>query len=85
MKWKISINWKKVKVFLIGGEIGFIVPIPRMRSDARIKENLGAADIELCDAEYRELTDALNKLKVHGNRDGKDIKKLGTVPDNVDK
>ena len=63
----------------------YIVPIPGMRSSARIKENLGAADIELTDKEYTELTDALNKLKIHGNRDGKDIKKLGTVPQNVDR
>ena len=63
----------------------YIVPIPGMRKSERIKENLGAANIEISDAEYSELTDALNKLKVHGNRDGKDIKKLGTVPDNVDR
>ena len=63
----------------------YIVPIPGMRSSARIKENLGAADIELTDKEYSELTEALNKLKIHGNRDGKDIKKLGTVPQNVDR
>ena len=56
-----------------------------MRSLARIKENLGATDIELTDKEYSELTEALNKLKIHGNRDGKDIKKLGTVPQNVDR
>ena len=63
----------------------YIVPIPGMRSSARIKENLGAADIELSDKEYHELTEALNKLEIHGNRDGKDIKKLGTVPQNVDR
>ena len=63
----------------------YIVPIPGMRSSARIRENIGAADIELTDAEYAELTAALNKIKIHGNRDGKDIKKLGTVPQNVDR
>ena len=40
----------------------FIVPIPGMRSESRIAENLGAADIELTDEEYAALTAALNKI-----------------------
>ena len=56
-----------------------------MRSESRITENLGAADIELTDEEYATLTAALNKIEIHGDRDGKDIAKLGTVPDNVDR
>lgn len=63
----------------------FIVPIPGMRSESRISENLGAANIELTDEEYAALTAALNKIEIHGDRDGKDIAKLGTVPDNVDR
>lgn len=63
----------------------FIVPIPGMRSLQRIKENLGAAEIELTDEEYSRLTEELDKLKIYGSRDGKDIKKLGTVPQNVDR
>ena len=63
----------------------FIVPIPGMRSESRITENLGAADIELTDEEYAALTTALDKIEIHGDRDGKDIAKLGTVPDNVDR
>lgn len=63
----------------------YIVPIPGMRRSERIKENLGAADIVLTDDEYHQLTEALDKLKIYGNRDGKDIKKLGTVPQNVDR
>ena len=51
----------------------------------RIKENLGAAEIELTDEEYSRLTEELDKLKIYGSRDGKDIKKLGTVPQNVDR
>ena len=39
----------------------FIVPIPGMRSESRITENLGAADIELTDEEYAALTATLNK------------------------
>lgn len=75
---QISLAW-----VLKGGD--FIVPIPGMRSENRITENLGAADIELTDEEYTALTSALDGIEIHGNRDGKDIKKLGTVPDNVDR
>ena len=75
---QISLAW-----VLKGGD--FIVPIPGMRSENRITENLGAADIELTDEEYAALTSALDGIKIHGNRDGRDIKKLGTVPDNVDR
>lgn len=75
---QISLAW-----VLKGGD--FIVPIPGMRSESRITENLGAADIELTDEEYAALTAAMDKIKIHGDRDGKDIKKLGTVPDNVDR
>lgn len=31
---------------------GFVVPIPGMRKEERIVENLGAADVELTDDEY---------------------------------
>ena len=68
---------------LAGGK--FIVPIPGMRKEERIKENLGAAEIELTPEEYSALNEELSKIKIHGTRDGKDIKKLGTVPDNVNK
>lgn len=56
-----------------------IVPIPGMRSDARIKENLGAADISLTDTEYKELTNELNKLEVHGKRTDEEISQLGEL------
>lgn len=75
---QISLAW-----VLKGGD--FIVPIPEMRSENRIAENLGAADIELTDEEYSTLTSALDKIEIHGDRDGKDIAKLGTVPDSVDR
>ena len=75
---QISLAW-----VLKGGD--FIVPIPGMRSESRISENLGAADICLTDEEYAVLTAALDKIEIHGDRDGKDIAKLGTVPDNVDR
>ncbi len=75
---QIALAW-----VLAGGS--FIVPIPGMRKESRIKENLGAADIELTAQEYSALNAELAKIKIHGTRDGKDIKKLGTVPDNVNK
>ncbi|MBQ3445083.1 MAG: aldo/keto reductase [Selenomonadaceae bacterium] len=75
---QIALAW-----VLTGGD--FIVPIPGMRKESRIRENLDAADVELTATEYAALTDELNKIKIYGTRSGKDIKKLGTVPDNVNK
>ena len=68
---------------LAGGD--FIVPIPGMRKEERIIENLGAADIELTPEEYAELTQKLSRITIHGSRDGRDIKKMGTVPDSVER
>ena len=59
---------------LAGGD--FIVPIPGMRKEERIIENLGAADVELTADEYAALNTELAKITIHGNRDGRDIKKL---------
>lgn len=64
-----------------GGD--FIVPIPGMRREERIAENLGASDVELTSEEYARLTEELSRIEIHGTRDGRDIKKLGTVPDGV--
>lgn len=57
-----------------------IVPIPGMRREARIDENLGAADVKLTDEEFRQLNDALSSIVIHGDRSGKDIAKLDAVP-----
>ncbi len=56
-----------------------VVPIPGMRSDARITENLGAADVLLTDEEYDTLTTELNNLKVYGNRTDEQIAGLGAL------
>ncbi len=56
-----------------------VVPIPGMRNDARIAENLGAADVTLSDAEYKALTDALDQLKIYGNRTDEQIAELGEL------
>ena len=57
----------------------FVVPIPGMRSDARIAENLGAADVTLSDAEYDALTNALDHLTIYGNRTDEQIAQLGEL------
>lgn len=56
-----------------------IIPIPGMRSDNRIAENLGAADVVLSDEEYAVLTGELNKLKVYGERTDEQISELGEL------
>lgn len=58
---------------------GHIVPIPGMRSDTRILENLGAAEVTLTDAEYAAMNEALGHITIHGNRTDEDIAKLGTI------
>lgn len=54
----------------------FIVPIPGMRRDERIIENLGAADVELTDSEFEQIEAELSKIEIHGNRTDADIAKL---------
>ena len=57
----------------------FIVPIPGMRRDERIAENLGAADVELTDIEFAAIEQELAKVEIHGNRTDADIAKLKTL------
>lgn len=66
---QISLAWMLTKE-------PFIAPIPGMRSEARIEENLGAADVELSEAEFVALEAELAKIPVHGNRTDEDIAKL---------
>jgi aryl-alcohol dehydrogenase-like predicted oxidoreductase len=54
----------------------FIVPIPGSRRLDRIEENLGAADVELTDAEFARIEAELAKVEIHGNRTDEDIAKL---------
>ena len=56
-----------------------IVPIPGMRRDARILENIGAAEVALTHAEYAAMNEALSHITIHGNRTDEDIAKLGTI------
>lgn len=57
----------------------FVVPIPGMRRDERLKENFGAVDVELTAAELATLEDALSRITIHGDRKDSDIQKLSTV------
>ena len=57
----------------------FIVPIPGMRREERIVENLGAADVCLSEEEFASLERALAKIPIHGNRTDEDIARLGTI------
>lgn len=54
----------------------FIVPIPGSRRPERIQENLGAADVELTDAEFNQIEAELANIEIHGNRTDEDIAKL---------
>jgi aryl-alcohol dehydrogenase-like predicted oxidoreductase len=44
------------------------VPIPGTRRIERLDENIGAASLELSDADLREITDAASKISVQGAR-----------------
>ena len=55
-----------------------LVPIPGMRREERVVENLGAADVELTVDEYAAITAELDKLTVYGDRSG--LTTLASVP-----
>jgi len=57
----------------------FIVPIPGSRNPERIAENLGAADVELTEAEYARLEAELGMIEIHGNRADEDLAKLRSL------
>ena len=63
---QISLSWmlKKSPV---------VIPIPGMRSDARIEENLSSVNVELTDEEFNDIEKELSKISIHGNRTDKDI------------
>lgn len=54
----------------------FIVPIPGMRKEERVRENLGSANVELTSEELAALEKALSEIEIHGNRTDEDIAKL---------
>lgn len=54
----------------------FIVPIPGMRTDARLEENLGAVNVTLTAEEFQAIETALSRITIYGNRTDEDIAKL---------
>lgn len=58
-----------------------LVPIPGMRREERVIENLRAADVELTADEYAAITAELDKLTVYGDRTG--LTNLASVPDST--
>ena len=81
-KEKKCTNAQIALAWIFKGE-DFIVPIPGMRKEERVKENLGAVNVKLTDEEYASLNKELEKITIYGDRDSRDIAKLSTVPDNA--
>lgn len=54
----------------------FIVPIPGMRKESRVRENLSSADVMLTEPEFAALEAALAQITIYGNRTDEDIMKL---------
>ncbi len=54
----------------------WIVPIPGTRQLARLEENIGAASVELTDADLREIHDAASTITVQGARLPEEVLKL---------
>ncbi len=46
----------------------YIVPIPGMRREERVRENLGSADVKFTEDELAALEKALSEINIHGNR-----------------
>ena len=46
----------------------WIVPIPGSTKLSRIEENIGAAELELTDADMREIEAAASKIEIQGGR-----------------
>ena len=46
----------------------WIVPIPGTRNLERLKENLGAVDVEITSDDLREIDEAASKIHVHAAR-----------------
>jgi len=54
----------------------WIVPIPGTRKLERLEENIGAASVELTDADLREINAAASKITVQGSRLPEEVLKL---------
>ena len=54
----------------------WIVPIPGTRKLERLEKNIGAASVELTDADLREIHDAASRITVQGARLPQEVLKL---------
>ena len=54
----------------------FLAPIPGMRKEERVRENLGSAEITLSAEELAALENELANITIYGNRTDEDIMKL---------
>jgi aryl-alcohol dehydrogenase-like predicted oxidoreductase len=57
----------------------FTVPIPGMRSLERIRENLGAASVQLTSEDFAQIEAELSLITIHGNRTDEDIARLRSM------
>ena len=69
---QISLAWMLYKY-------DFLAPIPGMRKYERIDENLGAAEVELTEDEFKNIEAELEKITIYGNRTDEDIQRMGYV------
>ena len=68
-KAQIALAWMLMKY-------PHLVPIPSMRTQESIVENLGAADIVFRKEEIEKLDQDLERIKIYGNRTDEDIATL---------
>jgi aryl-alcohol dehydrogenase-like predicted oxidoreductase len=54
----------------------WIVPIPGTTKLHRLKENLGAAEIDLSDRDIKKINEALSNIEVRGNRYSEQAQKM---------
>ena len=50
-----------------------VIPIPGMRTDERIEENLASVNVELTDEGCDQIENELSEIEIHGNRTDEDV------------
>ena len=54
----------------------YIVPIPGTTNPDRLKENIGAVNIELAQDDLQKIEDAVSKITIIGNRYPESVQKM---------
>ncbi len=54
----------------------FLVPIPGMRKEERLRENFGSGDVQLTREEFEQIETALENIHIYGNRTDEDIARV---------